>query len=117
MNLPHHRGFLGNLVECGRTITRFDGTRTTGVKMRALVWIWEDNDGTAHIFLIPNYFYVPSGKARLLIPQSWANSMQKNKDQIGSGCDTNGVESTPYWNGGKSKLMIPLGENDTASTF
>jgi hypothetical protein len=43
--------------------------------------------------------------------------MRKSKDRIGSGCDTNGVESTLYWNGGKSKLKIPLGENDNVSKF
>jgi hypothetical protein len=46
--------FLGNLVDCGRTIKGFGGTRTTGVKMGAIVWRWEDNDGITNRFLIPN---------------------------------------------------------------
>jgi hypothetical protein len=62
MHLPHHRVFVGNLVDCGRAIMGFSGTRTTGVKMGTLVWIWEDNDGIAHRFLIPNSFYVHQAK-------------------------------------------------------
>jgi hypothetical protein len=72
-------GFVGNLVDCGRTIKGFGRTRTTGVKMGTLVWRWGD-DGIAHIFLIPNYCHVPSGKVRLLSPHHWVKSMRKNRD-------------------------------------
>ena len=63
---------VGKLIDTNRTIKSFGGTRTTNVQRGTLRWRWLDNDGKTHKFLIPNSYYVPSGKVRLLRPRHWA---------------------------------------------
>jgi hypothetical protein len=74
--------FVGNMVDCGRIIKGFVGTRMTGVNMGKLVWRWKDNDGITHRSIIPNSCYVPSCKVRFLSRHHWDKSLQTSKDII-----------------------------------
>ena len=87
--------FVGELVECHRTIKGFGGTRTTNIKMGTIKWSWLDDEGMVTTHRIPNSYYAPEGELRLLSPQHLA---QASKDLTGIGEDKNGVQSTPYWN-------------------
>jgi hypothetical protein len=60
--------FEGPLRESAKAIKGFGGTRTTNVKIGTIVWRWQDNEGKVHKFTIPNSYYVPEGKVRLLSP-------------------------------------------------
>jgi type IV secretory pathway VirB3-like protein len=61
--------FIGELFPCTRTIKGFGGTRVSSIHMGTLQWHWDDDQGVTHQFLIPNSYYVPEGKVRLLSPQ------------------------------------------------
>jgi hypothetical protein len=50
-----------------------------------LKWIFEDDEGKAHTFLLPGSLYTPDIPVRLLSPQHWA---QHNRDRHAH-CDTN----------------------------
>ena len=70
--------FIGALTDSNRTIKGFGGSRTTGIKVGTLLWKWNDDNGKEHAFHIPNSYYVPDGKVRLLSPQHWAKHHQKD---------------------------------------
>jgi hypothetical protein len=71
--------FVGILNDCNRVIKGFGGSRTTNVKVGTIRWKWEDDQGRQHSFDIPNSFYVPDGKLRLLSPQHWSQSQTKSR--------------------------------------
>jgi hypothetical protein len=58
----------GPLMHCNRVVKGFCGSRTRNVKMGTLKWSWEDDQGDATTFRIPNSYYVPDGGVRLLSP-------------------------------------------------
>ena len=99
--------FITELVPTKRTIKGFGGTRTANVMTGTLLWRWSDDDGKTHKFKIPNSYYVPEGKCRLLSPQHWAKH-QNDKDPKGTGEFTNGKTCKLYWNGATHSLTIPL---------
>ena len=61
--------FVGQLRDSSKVIKGFGGTKTTNVKVGTLSWTWNDDYGVPHKFTIPNSYFVPSGKVRLLSPQ------------------------------------------------
>ena len=64
--------FIGDLIDSNRTIKGFADSKTSGIKVGTLLWSWQDDAGMEHSFKIPNSYYVPQGKVRLLSPQHWA---------------------------------------------
>ena len=60
-----------------------------------LRWAFEDDDGVVDEFLIPDSYYVPSLKIRLLSPQHWSQTNPKR----GAHSDTNGERITMEWDG------------------
>ena len=113
--------FIGPLKDTGRTIKGFAGSQTKNVKVGTLVWKWADNDGKVTRFTIPNSYYVPEGKVRLLSPQHWAKSQRsksKNKKKTyGTISQTTSDDVTLMWNDRKSRLTVPLGKDDNVATF
>lgn len=110
--------FIGELRPCNRAIKGFGGTRTTNIMTGTLVWRWEDDEGRAHRFHIPNSYYVPQGGVRLLSPQHWAKHVNKSPENVrGTGSDINSKYATLYWEDAKYSLTVPLGEHDNVATF
>ena len=104
--------FDGPLQDVKLSIRGFAGSRTTGLKRGTIVWRWEDDSGNAHKFRIPNSYYVPAGKVRLLSPQHLAQAI---KDTKGTGEDTNGERCHLYWMQRKHSLTVRLDENNVAT--
>ncbi len=107
--------FVGQLNPTTRTIKGFAGSRTVNVSIGTLRWEWEDDNGTTHTFLIPNSYYVPDGKVRLLSPQHWAQSQtssRKKRESCGERTTGNGCEL--FWGEGFTK-RINLGNNNVAT--
>jgi hypothetical protein len=99
-----------------RTIRGFAGSRTVNVSIGTLQWEWEDDKGTIHTFLIPNSYFVPDGKVRLLSPQHWSQTQTANKKKRENcGERTNGNGCELFWGDGYTK-SIKLG-NDNVATF
>jgi hypothetical protein len=67
--------FVGPLVATNRVAKGFAGHRTTNVQCGTIEWRWADDKGKVTIHRIPNSFYVPDGKVRLLSPQHWAKTL------------------------------------------
>ena len=107
--------FDGPLIDSGRAIKGFGGTKTMNVQIGTISWKWLDDEGVSHKFVIPRSFYVPSGNVRLLSPQHWAQTQKNNKN--GTGTETLHDKVTLFWNGRKNKLTIPLGKQDNVATF
>ena len=108
--------FVGRMQPTTRTIRGFAGSRTVNVSIGTLRWEWEDDKGTIHTFLIPNSYFVPDGKVRLLSPQHWAQTQaanKKNRENCGERTNGNGCEL--FWGNGHTK-SIKLG-NDNVATF
>ena len=61
--------FVGPLRESNRVIKSFGGGKTKSPMIGTLKWKWLDDDGKEHVAIIPNSYYVPEGKVRLLSPQ------------------------------------------------
>ena len=110
--------FVGELRTCHRSIKGFGGTRTYRVKMGTLKWSWDDDTGSRHTFLIPDSYYVPDGKVRLLSPQHWAQSQSKNR-RLRATCGerTDGNECVLFWNNGRNNLHIDLSRHSNVATF
>ena len=66
---PYIEDFIGPLEDTNKTIKGFAGARTDNPKMGTLRWQWADDSGKRDTFEIPNSYYVPSCKLRLLSPQ------------------------------------------------
>ena len=114
--------FIGNLADSNRTIKGFAGTKTTGIKIGTIKWSWLDDDGIEHTFNIPNSYYVPQGKMRLLSPQHWAKyNESKNKvkrgQYKGTLSQTTSEDVTLMWNDRKAKLTVPLARENNVATF
>ena len=112
--------FDGPLMQSHRIVKGFGGARVTNVKVGTLRWTWDDNSGQQHTFDIPNSYYIPDGKVRLLSPQHWAQTQNgNNRDKLKDNCGerTNARQCTLYWNDGKNQLHIPLGRKDNVATF
>ena len=70
--------FVGPLMDSNRVIKSFGGGKTKSVMIGTLKWKWLDDEGTEHVSIIPNSYYVPEGRVRLLSPQHWAQAQAKS---------------------------------------
>ena len=113
----HSGDFLGPLHECCRAIKGFGGTKTYNVYQGTLRWAWEDDDGKAHTFLIPQSYYVPQGNVRLLSPQHWAKTQRDTKPTIGTYETTDHDKVTLTWKQRKFKRTIRIHPLDNVATF
>jgi hypothetical protein len=105
--------FVGELRTVARAIKGFGGTHTPEVKMGTIKWKWLDDEGVEHTFLIPDSFYIPSGKVNLLSPQHWAQMAKVGKAWESTDAKT----CTLHWNGGRHQLTVPLGKSDNVATI
>jgi hypothetical protein len=67
--------FVGPLVATNRVVKGFAGHRTANVQRGTIEWRWADDNGKVTTHRIPDSFYVPEGKVRLLSPQHWAQTL------------------------------------------
>ena len=63
--------FIGDMVETNRTIIGYNNSKTSNLLMGTLRWKWTDDQGLEHTHTIPESYYSPEGKCRLLCPQHW----------------------------------------------
>ena len=110
--------FIDPPRESPRKIKGFGGTTHANIRVGTIKWSWCDDDGKRHSFIIPNSYYVPHGRVRLLSPQHWAKAQTKGtRDKRGTGETTTSKECTLYWNKMGSKLTIPLTTHTNVATF
>jgi hypothetical protein len=86
----------------GNTITKIthDGT---------IKWRIYDDNGMSHDIIIPNSYYVPAGKSRLLSPQHWSQQANDNHPaQNGTWCATYHDSVVCYWDQQKFKITVPI---------
>ena len=111
--------FIGPLRDTAKSIKGFGGHRTHNVKMGTLSWKWLDDNGKESKFQIPNSYFVPSGKVRLLSPQHWAKTQIKSGKSSHNGTisQTTAEDITLMWNDRKNKLSVPLSKESNVATF
>jgi hypothetical protein len=111
--------FCGSLQPTNRVIRGFAGTKTTNVQMGTISWRIEDDSGKITTHIIPNSYYVPDGKVRLLSPQHWAKMLPLHRRP------TKGIapEMTFHdrvelrWDGNQSMKTIFLDAQTNVATF
>ena len=108
--------FVGELRESNRVIKSFGGGRTKSPMVGTIKWKWLDDDGGEHTSVIPNSYYVPEGKVRLLSPQHWAQAHKKNTKKRAWEV-TEATKSTLYWMDGKYKRTIQMDRVTNVATF
>jgi hypothetical protein len=74
--------FEAPLPECHKVVMGFGGVRVGGVQRGIAVIRLEDDQGVIHKFDLPNSYYVPGTKDRLLSPQHFAQEMKKQKKGV-----------------------------------
>ena len=110
--------FKGSLSESQRSIKGFGGTRHFRVWTGTLSWSWDDDNGMSHEFIIPNSYYIPEGKVRLLSPQHWAQTRRGTDKRGGAGEVTNGTTTTLFWDGSKKRRTVMLDrDGSNVATF
>jgi hypothetical protein len=90
------------------------------VQIGTIQWSWEDDRGVIFTFQIPNSYYVPDGKVRLLSPQHWAKSQHKGKiKRTHSICGerTDATSCVLFWDEGTRQRTVVLGKRDNVPTF
>lgn len=106
-----------DLRPSGHIIRGFGNSKTVDVMTGTLRWKWLDDDGREHTIRIPNSFYVPSGKMRLMSPQHVAQALS----QQGRGTlteTTDGAQCVLTW-GTRSQYRktIPIDNKTNVFTF
>ena len=111
--------FEGPVRRVNRAIKGFGGERVMEVFQGTIVWKWCDNNGMVHRFKIPNSYYVPEGKVRLLSPQHWARTQigSSVKEREGTGEKTLAHKTILFWGNGRYQLDVYLGAQDNVATF
>ena len=109
--------FEGPLQECKRAIKGFGGTKTYNVYQGTLLWSWEDDDGKVHTFRIPQSYYIPQGKVRLLSPQHWAKTQKDTKPTAGTMETTDHKKVILQWKQRQFKRTVPIHPSDNVATF
>jgi len=91
--------FVGPVLKSNKVISAFGDRQQMKVYKGTIAWSWTDDDGLQTKFRIPNSYYVPEGKSRLLSPQHWASVQPKDthpKREVVLG-DTCGQMRTALW--------------------
>ena len=111
--------FEGPVRRVNRAIKGFGGERVMEVFQGTIVWKWCDNNDMVHRFKIPNSYYVPEGKVRLLSPQHWARTQVGSsvKEREGTGEKTLAHKTILFWGNGRYQLDVYLGAQDNVATF
>jgi hypothetical protein len=109
--------FVGELRDSHRRIKGIGGILTSKIKTGTIKWSWEDDQGVIHDFIIPNSYYVPDTKVRLLSTQHWAQTQKDIKPKQGTKGITNANNITLEWKQGKYKRTISLGRENNVATF
>ena len=106
---PYIEDFIGPPEDTNKTIKGSAGARTNNPKIGTLRWQWSDDSGKIHTFEIPNSYYVPSCKLRLLSPQHWAQT-RNPVDRETTRCVTSSVNVYLRWTNGDEnyELTLPL---------
>ena len=106
---PYIDDFIGPLEDTNKTIKGFAGAQMDNPKMGTLRWQWADDSGKRHTFEIPNSYYVPSCKLRLLSPQLWVQT-RNPVDRETTSCITSSVNVYLRWMHGEEnyELTLPL---------
>ena len=103
---PHAEDFEGELTELKIWITGYGGRKLHNVYRGTIKWLITDDDGMDHELRIPNSYYVPDSKFRLISPQHWG---QASKDDSNY-CITHHDRTKLLWDG--HTKTIPLdGQN------
>ena len=103
--ISHTRdNFVGELRRTDQVLKGFAGTKTTNLQVSTLRWSSEDELGRKDTFTIPNSYYVPDGRVRLLSPQHWLQTQTTDFQRDRCGEYTNGRECVLFWGGGKHKM-------------
>ena len=117
--ITHQRSDIpGTLKECNRVIKGFGGTRQFSIWTGTIHWTWDDDEGKPHTHVIPNSFYIPQGKVRLLSPQHWAQTSGEKPPHVGE--TTTAHNTVLFWNEGESRRTIPISnsiQDSDAATF
>ena len=107
----------GTLRPSNRVVKGFGGTRITNVQVGTLEWSWENDRGQITTFKIPNSYYVPEGKVRLLSPQHWARTQTDSRTRPTFGERTDAQHCILFWDNGRHQRTIELGRRDNVATL
>ena len=108
--------FVGPVTKTKKIIRSFGGNNQMKVYQGTITWSWADDDGNQRKFRIPNSYYVPDGRSRLLSPQHWASSQPKETYAQGRWhSSTHADRCVLHY--GTSKLTVPIGKVDNVATF
>jgi hypothetical protein len=69
-----------------RRINGIGGTVNAQVYKSTIGWTFEDDDGTKHLFRLPNSFYIPKATNRVMSPQHWAQTAKDNSPRPRGTC-------------------------------
>jgi hypothetical protein len=97
--------FEGKLEETNQVIKGFGGTSTRNVYRGTAVLKIEDDDGKVHKDHLPNSYYVPNTKGRLLSPQHWSRELRK-QGKKGAHSRTDYDRITMNWPDGSKKTVL-----------
>lgn len=61
--------FVGPVLKSNKVISAFSCWQQMKVYKSTIAWSWTDDDGVQNKFRIPNSYYVPEGKSKLLSSQ------------------------------------------------
>ena len=86
------------LIPCHRSIKGFGGAKVWDVWHGTIKWHIEDDIGVRHTLIIPNSYYAPQAKVRLLSPQHRAQAHTGVDKNGGVGTMTTASTCTLFWN-------------------
>ena len=108
--------FVGPVVKSNKVIKSFGGQKHMNVYKGTIVWSWTSDDGVRTKFKIPNSYYVPEGRRRLLSPQHWASSQPPSTFNNWRWYSSTHSDRCVLHYCGK-KLTVPIGMHDNVATF
>ena len=100
-----------------QVITGFTGRSSASVYSGTIKWRFADDTGAIHTFRIPNSFYVPDGRVRLLSPQPWAQEQRDSKPKEGTGSETQRHTCTLYWKQRRYQRTVQRDRRTNVFTF
>lgn len=108
--------FVGHLNHSNKKIYGYGGINTGTLKVGTIKWEWLDDKGIQHSFNIPNSYYAPQGRMRLLSPQHWAKEY-KNIHNKSASVITFHDKVIMKWHDNLHCKTIPLGKYDNVVTI